>query len=128
MIFFAANYRSPAQFRAAIRELMAANASLANPARAYPLLLMTDQEGGEVDRVPGAPAQSEKQIGAVRPIPAARTAAGQAGAAAAANLASHGLNVDLAPVLDVYRTRRRLRRSVRPLVQQQPGRRVRARG
>ena len=92
VIFFAANYRNPAQFRAAVRELTAANASLTNPAREYPLLLMTDQEGGEVDRVPGAPAESEKQIGAVRPIVAARVAAGQAGAAAAANLASHGLN------------------------------------
>ena len=104
VIFFAANYASPAQFRAAIRALTAANASAANPARGYPLLLTTDQEGGEVNRVPGGPAESEKQIGARQPLAAARTAAGQAGAAAAANLASHGLNVDLAPVLDVYRT------------------------
>jgi beta-N-acetylhexosaminidase len=104
VIFFAANYARPAQFRAAIRALRAANASATNPARGYPLLLMTDQEGGEVNRVPGAPAESEKQIGAMRPVAVARAAASQAGAAAAANLVSHGLNVDLAPVLDVYRT------------------------
>jgi beta-N-acetylhexosaminidase len=30
----------------------------------YPLLLMTDQEGGIVQRLPGAPGISEKQIGA----------------------------------------------------------------
>ena len=34
-----------------------------NPARGYPLLLMTDQEGGEVKRLPGAPDHSEKWIG-----------------------------------------------------------------
>jgi beta-N-acetylhexosaminidase len=104
VMFFGSNYRSSAQFRAVVRELAAASASPANPARGYPLLLMTDQEGGEVSRLPGAPAQSEKQIGALRPLTAAAAAAAQAGAAAAANLASHGLNVDLAPVLDVYRT------------------------
>ena len=48
VIFFAGNYKSRPQFTAAVRELEAANASTSNPARAYPLLLMTDQEGGEV--------------------------------------------------------------------------------
>jgi beta-N-acetylhexosaminidase len=104
VMFFAGNYRSDVQFRAAVRELVAANASPVNPARGYPLLLMTDQEGGEVSRLPGPPGDSEKQIGALRPVTAAAAAASQAGAAAAANLARHGLNVDLAPVLDVYRT------------------------
>src|SRR6202042_2352432 len=82
----------------------AANASPVNPARGYPLLLMTDQEGGEVSRLPGPPGDSEQQIGALRPLASAAAAASQAGAAAAGNLARHGLNVDLAPVLDVYRT------------------------
>ena len=104
VIFFAANYRNTAQFRTAVAKLEAANASATNPARDYPLLLMTDQEGGEVNRLPGAPAESAKQVGAVRPLAAAIAAAGQAGASAGANLARHGLNVDLAPVLDVYRT------------------------
>jgi beta-N-acetylhexosaminidase len=81
VIFFAANYASPAQFRTAIRELTAANASATNPARGYPLLLMTDQEGGEVNRVPGGPAESEKQIGA-QPVAAGRAGAGQAGGGA----------------------------------------------
>ena len=103
VIFFSGNYRNRRQFRTAIRQLNAANASATNPARAYPLLLMTDQEGGEVRRLPGAPTLSEKQIGAMKPLSAAKKAASEAGSGAAANLSSFGLNVDLAPVLDVYR-------------------------
>jgi beta-N-acetylhexosaminidase len=103
VIFFSGNYRSRSQFTAAVRKLQAANASAGNPARSYPLLLVTDQEGGQVRRLPGAPMLSEKQIGEITPLSAAEKAAGQAGAAAAANLHGYGLNVDLAPVLDVYR-------------------------
>jgi beta-N-acetylhexosaminidase len=65
-----------------------------------PLLLMVDQEGGMVRRLPGAPVPSEKQIGsAAHPSSAARAA----GAAAARNLRGVGMDLDLAPVLDVYR-------------------------
>ena len=67
-----------------------------------PLLLMTDQEGGQVRRLPGAPVLSEKQIGEQRdapPRPRRRRARG-----AGHLLASVGMNVNLAPVLDVYRT------------------------
>jgi len=103
VIFFAGNYANRSQFSTAIHRLETANASKTNPARAYPLLLMIDQEGGEVRRLPGAPAQSEKQIGAMKPLSAAEAAASKAGSGAAANLRSYGLNVDLAPVLDVYR-------------------------
>jgi beta-N-acetylhexosaminidase len=103
VIFFSGNYANRSQFTAAIQRLEAANASTTNPARAYPLLLMTDQEGGEVRRLPGAPTLSEKQIGAIRPLSAAKAAASKAGADAAANLRSYGLNVNLAPVLDIYR-------------------------
>jgi len=53
-----------------------------------------------VRRLPGGPAKSEKQIGlSAHPSSAARNA----GRVAAANLRSAGLNVNLAPVLDVYR-------------------------
>jgi beta-N-acetylhexosaminidase len=103
VIFFAGNYRNAAQFTAAVRSLQTANASGSNPLRAYPLLLMTDQEGGLVNRLPGGPGLSERQIGVREPLAAAETAASQAGAAAAASLSAYGLNVDLAPVLDVYR-------------------------
>ncbi|MGH3067633.1 MAG: glycoside hydrolase family 3 N-terminal domain-containing protein [Streptosporangiaceae bacterium] len=98
VIFFAGNISSPAQLAAVSRQLQRADASRRNPLRA-PLLLMTDQEGGVVRRLPGAPALSEKQIGqAADPAGQARLA----GAGAAANLHGTGLNVNLAPVLDVY--------------------------
>ncbi len=103
VIFFAANFKNRSQFTHAVSELVAANESSGNPARGYPLLLMTDQEGGLVRRLPGAPVLSEKKIGAKRPVSAAEAAARQAGQGAAANLLSYRLNVNLAPVLDVYR-------------------------
>ena len=66
----------------------------------YPLLLMTDQEGGIVQRLPGAPGISEKQIGeSADPVATAR----DAGTGAAQNLLDAGMNCNLAPVLDVYR-------------------------
>ena len=101
VIFFSFNIVSQAQLRGVIARMIAANAAPTNPARGYPLLLMTDQEGGQVRRLPFAgPGQSEAQIGASA-SPAA--AAATAGAQAAAGLRAVGMNVNLAPVLDVYR-------------------------
>lgn len=97
VIFFSPNIASPQQLRAVVGELQAANTS--SPVHA-PLLMMTDQEGGLVRRLPGAPLLSEKQIGA---SPKASALASQAGTSAGENLRSVGLNVNLAPVLDVYR-------------------------
>jgi beta-N-acetylhexosaminidase len=100
VIFFAGNISSRAQLAAVSRQLQRADASRRNPLRA-PLLLMTDQEGGVVRRLPGAPDLAEQQIGqAADPAAQARLA----GAGAAANLRGSGVNVNLAPVLDVYRT------------------------
>jgi beta-N-acetylhexosaminidase len=100
VIFFNFNISSQAQIGKVIAQMIAANASPDNPARHYPLLLMTDQEGGLVRRLPGGPDQSEAQIGAS----ADPSGAGRApGSSAAANLRSVGMNVNLAPVLDVYR-------------------------
>jgi beta-N-acetylhexosaminidase len=100
VIFFGGNIASTAQIASVIRELDRANAAASNPLRRYPLLLMTDQEGGIVRRLPGAPVPSESDIGAA-PDPAAQARA--AGAGAGQNLAGVGMNVNLAPVLDVYR-------------------------
>jgi beta-glucosidase-like glycosyl hydrolase len=80
-----------------IQQLKAAHD--AGPVRS-PLLLMTDQEGGIVRRLPGEPVLSEKQIGASAD-PAGEAAA--AGTGAGQNLAGVGMNLNLAPVLDVYR-------------------------
>jgi beta-N-acetylhexosaminidase len=100
VIFFGGNISSRSQLAGAAAELNQANASPRNPLRHYPLLLMTDQEGGLVRRLPGAPALSEKQIGeAAHPAVAAQAA----GRGAGGNLTGAGLNVNLAPVLDVYR-------------------------
>ena len=101
VIFFSGNIASAAQITGVIRQLDAADAAPTNPVRA-PLLLMTDQEGGLVRRLPGAPFLSEKQIGAVR-APGRR---GQDGGHAAPppTCAASGMNLNLAPVLDVYRT------------------------
>jgi beta-N-acetylhexosaminidase len=102
VIFFGPNISSTAQIAGVIKKLKQANASPLNPVRA-PLLLMTDQEGGQVRRLPGRPFLSEKQIGANR-LPKAKTLATEAGQGAAASLRGVGMNVNLAPVLDVYRT------------------------
>ena len=101
VIFFGQNISSVAQIAGVIRQLNRANASSLNPVRA-PLLLMTDQEGGQVRRLPGRPYLSEKQIGA-NPLAKVKVLATQAGQGAAASLRGVGINVNLAPVLDVYR-------------------------
>jgi beta-N-acetylhexosaminidase len=99
VIFFGPNIASQAQIAAVIAELDQANDSPLNPVHA-PLLLMTDQEGGLVRRMPGAPLLSEQQVGeAADPA----TAAASAGTSAGLNLRGVGMNVNLAPVLDVYR-------------------------
>ncbi|HLX47175.1 MAG TPA: glycoside hydrolase family 3 N-terminal domain-containing protein [Streptosporangiaceae bacterium] len=101
IIFFAPNISSDSQLAHVVAELDAANSSKQNPLRSFPLLLMTDQEGGLVRRLPGAPFLSEKQIGeSADPGGQAQTA----GTGAARNLAAAGMNVNLAPVLDIYRT------------------------
>jgi beta-N-acetylhexosaminidase len=96
VIFFGGNISSEAQIASVIQQLRQAQQQ--SPV-ASPLLLMTDQEGGEVRRLPGAPTMSEKQIGASKD-PAA--AASSAGTGAGQNLAGVGMNVNLAPVLDVF--------------------------
>jgi beta-N-acetylhexosaminidase len=97
VILFSSNVASATQIGAVIHELQAASAN--SPLHA-PLLVLTDQEGGEVRRLPGAPVLSEGQIGmSSNRVSLARSA----GAGAAINLAAAGINVNLAPVLDVFR-------------------------
>jgi beta-N-acetylhexosaminidase len=98
VIFFGDNISSESQIGTVVTQLRQAAAQ--SPVKA-PLLLMTDQEGGEVRRLPGAPMDSEKTIGAASD---ATTLAAQAGTGAGQNLAGVGMNLNLAPVLDVYRT------------------------
>jgi beta-N-acetylhexosaminidase len=99
VIFFGENISNWAQIKSVCAQLEAANASSTNPVRA-PLLLMTDQEGGKIRRLPGGPTLSAKEIGASSD-PAGQAA--KAGTEAGTTLTSAGMNVNLAPVLDVYR-------------------------
>jgi len=85
--------------RAAGRRLIDRLQAIPRPAGLRdPVLVMTDQEGGSVKRLDGAPSASARQMGA-------RGAAfsGEQGSRTARNLANVGVNVDLAPVLDVTR-------------------------
>jgi beta-N-acetylhexosaminidase len=63
-----------------------------------PLLVMVDQEGGQVKRLPGAPGASAAEIGR-----RGSSYSRQQGRLTAHNLAGAGINVDLGPVLDVGR-------------------------
>jgi beta-N-acetylhexosaminidase len=96
VIFFGENIASLSQISGVVRQLRAAAAQSPDP---YPLLLMTDQEGGMVRRLPGEPALSHKDVGQSANPGAAATSAGRG---AGQNLAGVGMNVNLAPVLDVF--------------------------
>ncbi len=97
VIFFGGNISSASQLSGVAQQLQ--DAALSSPVPA-PLLLMTDQEGGQIRRLPGAPVSSEKQIGSSADPIAGATAAGTG---AGRNLLSAGVNVNLGPVLGVYR-------------------------
>lgn len=64
-----------------------------------PLLVMVDQEGGSVVRIPGAPRRSAADVGASGSERAARAT----GRAAGRTLRAARVNVNLAPVVDVAR-------------------------
>jgi beta-N-acetylhexosaminidase len=97
VIFFQNNIASASQLKGVIAGLQ--SDAMQSPVK-LPLLMLTDQEGGQVRRLSGAPQLSEKQIGMSA---AANAAATDAGREAAVNLEGSGINVNLAPVLDVYR-------------------------
>lgn len=80
--------------QSAVAQLQQAASEGENP----PLLVMIDQEGGPVKRLEdGPPETSPRQLGAAGGADAAR----QEGEATASFLSGLGVNVDLAPVLDV---------------------------
>jgi beta-N-acetylhexosaminidase len=95
VILFSDNLPSRAAGRQLVRRLQAIERP---PGLGDPLLVMTDQEGGLVKRVEGAPSASAQGMGE-RGAAFSRAQ----GRETAANLRSVGVNVDLAPVLDVAR-------------------------
>jgi beta-N-acetylhexosaminidase len=97
VILFGPNVASAAQVHATVSQLQRANA--ASPVHA-PILILTDQEGGAVRRLPGAPSLSERQIGQrANGVALAQ----RAGTGAGRTLAGAGINVNLSPVVDVFR-------------------------
>jgi len=95
IVLFAANFPT----RAAGRQLISRLQVIPRPpALRDPLLIMVDQEGGLVKRVGGAPNASAQEMGE-RGAAFSR----EQGSRTAANLRQLGVNVDLAPVLDVAR-------------------------
>ena len=95
VVLFADSFPSRAAGRHLIARLQAIRRP---PALRDPLLVMVDQEGGLVKRVDGAPTASAQEMGE-RGAAFSR----EQGRRSAANLRDLGVNVDLAPVLDVAR-------------------------
>jgi beta-N-acetylhexosaminidase len=95
VVLFAENLPSRGVGRRLIRRLQAIPRP---PGLRDPLLAMADQEGGLVKRIGGAPTVSARAMGA-RGAAFSRAQ----GRRTAANLRDLGVNVDLAPVLDVAR-------------------------
>lgn len=95
VILFAEDFPS----RAAGRRLIARLQRIRRPQGLRdPLLIMVDQEGGQVKRLDGAPTASAREMGERGAAFSRRQ-----GAHTARNLRDVGVNVDLAPVLDVAR-------------------------
>jgi beta-N-acetylhexosaminidase len=99
VILFSRNIASRAQLRRLTGALQAARRGGPAALRGLPLLVMLDQEGGLVKRLAGAPQHSPTQLGRIGSAALAR----REGLATARNLRGVGVNVDLAPVLDVGR-------------------------
>lgn len=97
VILFGSNIASPSQVSRLTARLRAA----ARAGGYLPPLVMTDQEGGEVRRIPWAPPTlTPPQLGARNDTVTAR----RQGGATARALRALGIDVDLAPVADVPRT------------------------
>jgi beta-N-acetylhexosaminidase len=99
VILFARNIRSRAQVRSM-------NAALQRwrPPGDPPLLVMVDQEGGIVKRLAGAPRRSALELGR-----GTESLARAEGRNTARNLRGVGINVNLAPVVDIGRPGRIMR-------------------
>lgn len=95
LVLYAADFPT----RAAGRRLIAALQAIPRPRGLRdPLLIMVDQEGGLVKRVAGPPSASARQMGARGPAFSRRQ-----GLLTGRSLRALGVNVNLAPVLDIGR-------------------------
>lgn len=93
VVLFADNFDTVAEAKRLVDELR----SIRRPAGLrQPLLVMVDQEGGMVKRLPGPPTMSAEQMGE-----AGAGVARRQGEKTGRMLREIGINVDLAPVLDI---------------------------
>lgn len=97
VILFSRNVGSRTELRALTARLQAERRRGPRALRDLPLLVMIDQEGGLVKRLPGAPSRSAAGMGATSSTAAVRAE----GVATARNLRDAGVNVNLAPVVDL---------------------------
>ena len=95
VVIFAGNVAGKGDLRREMDELQAIPRP---PGLREPLIVMTDQEGGAVERIDGPPNASAAEMGA-----RGREYAARQGRRTARLLGRVGVNVDLAPVLDVGR-------------------------
>jgi beta-N-acetylhexosaminidase len=93
VILFGGNISTPSQVASLTAALQAAARAGGRPR----LIVATDQEGGEVKRLPWAPPNLSAQELGTRPASRSHSS----GVATGAALAAVGVNVDLAPVADV---------------------------
>lgn len=103
VILFARNVRSAGQVRGVVRGLQAIRRPRGLGA---PLLVMADQEGGLVRRIPGGPVRAAADVDTAREARAD-------GREAARTLRAASVNMDLAPVADVGRAGTALQRERR---------------
>lgn len=104
VILFSSSIRSRKQVRR-----LTATIQRARPDGVPPLIVSIDQEGGQVKRLPGPPTLSPPQLGARNDPALAR----RQGLATGRSLRGVGVNVNLAPVLDVARPGSIMRRQGR---------------
>lgn len=103
VMLYARNIRSRAQLRRTLSRLQ--RAAKRSPVH-LPLLLLLDQEGGLVQRLPGGPTRSAARVGSAR-------GAYRTGLQAGTTLRRVNVNVNLAPVADVCRRKSALERELR---------------
>lgn len=103
VMLYARNIRSRAQLRRTLGGLQ--RAARRSPLH-LPLLLLIDQEGGLVQRLPGGPTRSAARVGSTR-------GAYRTGLQAGTTLRRVNINVNLAPVADVCRRRSAMERELR---------------
>ena len=96
VVLFERNYAGSEQFAALVDQIHALSRKGLG---GLPALVMVDQEGGEIRRLPAPPDPSATQMGAQ--LSTAETEA--QGAETGVALQSFGVNVDLAPVADIGR-------------------------